>query len=129
MGRSGKPLHFKGSAFHRVIPNFMCQVTNRSCLLFLCVLPTRRGPPRLFFSLPTSALALTFPRPLPPVMQGGDFTNHNGTGGKSIYVRARGRPPLTSRRLRGGLWLGRARVLWNYGPFSALSRLSKRKSH
>jgi len=32
MGKSGRTLHFKGSKFHRVIPDFMCQVMFATCV-------------------------------------------------------------------------------------------------
>lgn len=40
VGESGRRLHFKGSKFHRVIPDFMCQVC-------FCCLKCVRGPGRL----------------------------------------------------------------------------------
>lgn len=36
-GRSGKPLHFKGSTFHRVITQFMCQVRTCVRLVRVCL--------------------------------------------------------------------------------------------
>lgn len=59
-----KGFGYKGSTFHRIIPQFMCQVSGA---------PGRAGRSGSQFS--------TAPSPT----QGGDFTNHNGTGGKSIY--------------------------------------------
>lgn len=63
-GRSGVPLHYKSSTFHRVIPNFV----------------------RARWALSPGPLPRSQPHPAPPqVCQGGDFTAHNGTGGESIY--------------------------------------------
>jgi cyclophilin family peptidyl-prolyl cis-trans isomerase len=65
VGKAGKPLHYKGCTFHRVIPGFMLQVRHEF----------------IRFEVFVSADAvhvLSF-------SQGGDFTNGNGTGGESIY--------------------------------------------
>lgn len=51
---------YKGSTFHRVIPEFVCTLKQK---------PFKKTIINFFFQM----------------CQGGDFTNHNGTGGKSIY--------------------------------------------
>jgi hypothetical protein len=61
-----KGFGYEGSSFHRVIKGFMLQV--RVCV---CVCPC--------------ACALACPHAEPCCLQGGDFTNGDGTGGKSIY--------------------------------------------
>ena len=69
-GRSGKPLHFKGSSFHRIIPNFMLQVRAQ---------PPPPHPPAGGNTTRGSNFRTCVGA------QGGDFTNGDGTGGESIY--------------------------------------------
>ena len=69
-----KGFGYAGSIFHRIIPGFMCQYPP----------PLPCSPPPQISPSPPQ----TCPRsPLNFSGQGGDFTNFNGTGGKSIYGR------------------------------------------
>jgi peptidyl-prolyl isomerase D len=64
LGKTGKPLHYKGSIFHRVIKNFMIQ-----------------GMPHCVVDVLMTLLNHLFDS----CSVGGDFTKGDGTGGESIY--------------------------------------------
>ena len=67
VGVAGKPLHYKGAKFHRVIPDVSLHVFGYLDLTF---------DPDLIVSF------LVIPQFM---AQGGDFTLGNGFGGESIY--------------------------------------------
>lgn len=69
---------YKGSPFHRVIKNFMIQGPSHSICLILLLAHIHP------FSFTTAIIHLLLPF-LTLKIAGGDFTNENGTGGKSIY--------------------------------------------
>ena len=73
VGKSGRPLHYKHSAFHRIIPGFMIQGgTCRSALAQVWIGCTQSGDG-------SGARSPHLPHTT------GDFTRGNGTGGESIY--------------------------------------------
>jgi cyclophilin family peptidyl-prolyl cis-trans isomerase len=98
-GKSGVPLHFKGSKFHRVIPQFMIQARLRAryarrALPLSTVAATARlhssHMPHALRGSPLHQSAASAERThhaerMRNAAQGGDFTRGDGTGGESIY--------------------------------------------
>jgi hypothetical protein len=82
VGKAGKPLHFKGSTFHRVIPQVRDEGAFctrglvvrdfRPCMCVLDLVLTHGGCPRL--------LSAQF------MCQGGDFTAGNGARGRQARL-------------------------------------------
>ena len=77
-----KGFGFKGSSFHRVIPGELHYFSLVSWPGTKLARSIRRDGPR--DSLKCFTILLVFNHFVDFMCQGGDFTNHNGTGGKSI---------------------------------------------
>lgn len=76
-----KGFGLRDSIFHRVIPDFMCQVMCAVVLLCHTGLDIEAAKFLIFPALTLSCFPLFYLF----LFQGGDITNSDGTGGKSIY--------------------------------------------